>query len=191
MYSPEQYNQIYHLKNLKNIELLGEKPKPEAILSQLVSGQNNSDLNLDNYWIESGTRPIICNGRIFSIATNRINNKKLTKEGVVQDRIQKTSLAIFVHDPNDAEGRHSVKLFEKVLWYNDQPHNWHSVSRPAVLNQKKLFFATLENDMETYTVKHQVWCFNFEDCIAPTKPLYEREEKMALDKNINKYHYGC
>jgi hypothetical protein len=33
MYSPEQYNQIYHLKNLKNIELLGEKPKPEAILS--------------------------------------------------------------------------------------------------------------------------------------------------------------
>ena len=100
-YTPEQYNQIYHLKNLKNIELIGGKPTPEAILSELVSGTKNDKLNLDNYWIESSCRAHICNGRIFSIATNRINNKKINKEGIVQDRIQKTSLAIYVHDPKD------------------------------------------------------------------------------------------
>jgi hypothetical protein len=35
-YTPEQYNQIYLLKNLKNIERIGGKPTPEAILSTLV-----------------------------------------------------------------------------------------------------------------------------------------------------------
>ena len=191
-YTPEQYNQIYHLKNLKNIELIGGKPTPEAILSELVSGTKNTDLNLDNYWIESSCRAHICNGRIFSIATNRINNKKVNKEGIVQNRIQKTSLAIYVHDPKDAEGRHSVKLFEKVLWFNDQPHNWHSVSKPAVINQNKMYFATFQNFMEPdFKIKHQIWCFDFDTCVAPTEPLFEREEKMVLDKNINKYHYAC
>jgi hypothetical protein len=103
----------------------------------------------------------------------------MNKEGLVQDRIQKTSLAIYVHDPADEQGRHAVKLFEKVLWHNDQPHNWHSVSRPAVLNQTKLYFSTCKNFMEPdYKVKLEVWCFDFKTCEAPTKPLFEREEKM-------------
>lgn len=170
---------------------MGVKPTPEAILSELVDGKKNSELNLNNYWIESSTRPHICNGKVFSIATNRINNKKINKEGIVQEPIQKTSLAIYIHDPDDKEGRATVKLFEKILWYNDQPHNWHSVSRPAVINQNKIYFATVKNNMADYKVTIQIWCFNFEDCIAPTKPLYERVEKMVLDKNINKYHYAC
>jgi len=53
-YSPEQYNQIYHLKNLKNIELLGDRPVPESILGVLVDGETNSEIiKKDNYWIES------------------------------------------------------------------------------------------------------------------------------------------
>tara|TARA_B110000285_G_scaffold29447_1_gene29769 strand:- start:4063 stop:4404 length:342 start_codon:yes stop_codon:yes gene_type:complete len=101
-------------------------------------------------------------------------------------------LAIYVHDPKDAEGRHAVKLFEKVLWHNDQSHNWHSVSRPAVINQNKIYFSTIKNFMEPdYKVKLEIWCFDFEAAVAPTKPLFEREEKMQLDKKINKYHYAC
>jgi hypothetical protein len=42
-----------------------------------------------------------------------------------------------------------------------------------------------------YKVKLEIWCFDFEAAVAPTKPLFEREEKMQLDKKINKYHYAC
>ena len=109
-------------------------------MSELVEGTTNENIDHNNYWIESSCRAHLCNGKIFSIATNRINNKKVNKAGIVQTRIQKTSLAVFVHDAN--ESAHSVKLFEKELWHNDQLHNWHSVSKPAVINQNKMYFAT-------------------------------------------------
>ena len=117
-YTPEQYNQIYHLKNLKNIERIGDAPIPEDILSALVEGEDNTTLNYDNYWIESSCRAHVCNGNVFSIATNRINNKRLDKDFKVQPKIQKTSIAIYIHG-DFGPGVFQKKLYEKELWNND------------------------------------------------------------------------
>ena len=45
--------------------------------------------------------------------------------------------------------------------------------------------------MADHKIKHQIWCFDFETCVAPTEPLYKMEEDMVFQDDIQQYHYAC
>jgi hypothetical protein len=54
-----------------------------------------------------------------------------------------------------------------------------------------MYIATFKNNWVKNTIKHEIFCFNFDDCKAPEAPVYEQEEKMMKDSHIGKYHYAC
>jgi hypothetical protein len=58
--------------------MIGVEPPADYVLDTLVKGiENDKTIDSGKYWIESSCRAHLCNGKIFSIATNRINNKKV------------------------------------------------------------------------------------------------------------------
>ena len=63
--------------------MIGDIPIPDRIQETLVPDDDPNDeykLN-ENYWIESSVRPHICDGVLYTVASNRLTSKKSAKVG--------------------------------------------------------------------------------------------------------------
>lgn len=93
-YTPEEYNHVYHLKNLKNIEHDFKKGQVLPILDETPFETFKKEEMEGNFWIDTHIFPHLCKGVMFSIVEMFIRNKKH-----FQKRIQKSTVTVLRHGP--------------------------------------------------------------------------------------------
>jgi hypothetical protein len=93
-YTPEEYNHVYHLLNLKNVEPDFKKGQVLPILDE-TPFETSEKVEMDgNFWIDTHIFPHICQGVMFSIVEMFIRNKKHFHK-----RIQKSTVTVLKHGP--------------------------------------------------------------------------------------------